>query len=157
MARVHSTDWQAWAIPLRGRVSTYDAALVVPAFEAFVTASSPDQAHDAYNAFLDAVGHNHSGTPFAAMAPGARLLAQLVPHLEAGGPAGMEALTDCVWWSSDEPRFTGPDGVECDLAHETTEAARALSALARSWLCSGDEEHRRAAASLLEVLAQLPN
>lgn len=156
LARVRDTDWQAWAIPLPARVFTYDAARVVPAFEAFVAASSPEQAEDAYNAFLDAVGHNHSGTPFAAMAPGARLLAQLIPHLDVGGPAGMEALTDCVCWSSDEPTFTGPDGVECDLADATAEAARELAALARNWLSSGDEAHRRAAASLLEVLAQLP-
>ncbi|KQR16831.1 hypothetical protein [Cellulomonas sp. Leaf334] len=155
LTEVRRADWQAWAMPLPHRRSAYDSSRVVPAFEAFAKASTPRQADDAYNLFLDAVGHNHSGTPHAAMAPGARLLARLVPHLGAGGAAGMEALTDCVSWTFDEPAFTGPDGAECDLAGATAQAARALAPLANSWMRSGDVSRRRAAAGLLDVLADL--
>ena len=152
---VRRVDWQAWAIPRPDRLFDYDSSRVVPAFEAFAQATSPGEADLAYNLFLDAVAHNHSGTPYAAMAPAAPLLSRLVPHLGAGAAEGMEALTCCVAWTFDGPAFTGPDGVECDLAGECAEAARALAPLANSWRHSGDESRRRAAAGLLEVLAEL--
>lgn len=75
LAQVRGTDWQAWAIPLPDRLFAYDPGSVVPAFEALVLASSPEYAFDAYNGMLDAIAHNHSGTPYAAMAPAAELLA----------------------------------------------------------------------------------
>lgn len=120
-----------------------------------VQATTSSQADAASHLFLDAVGHDHSGTPYAAMGPAALLLARLVPHLGAGAAAGMEALTDCVSWTLDEPTFTGPDGAECDLAGETAKAARALAPLADSWRSAHDEARRRAATGLLEVLGEL--
>ena len=151
---VRRTDWRAWAIPLPDRLFDYSPESVIPAFESLAQASSPKEAQAAYNEMLDAIGHNHSGTPYAAMAPATPLIAALVPHLGAGASAGMDVIADCVCWTSREARFFGPDNREHDLAVETLAAARSLDSLAQRWLEDHDDRRRRAAAGLLEVLAE---
>ncbi len=139
--------------PFPERLFDYNADRVVPAFESLARAASTGEAQNAYNELLDAIGHNHSGTPYAAMAPAVRLLAQLVPLLDAGGPAGMEVVTDCLLWSAGVPVFIGPNGSEHNLGIEILADANALRALAERWKEDPDDRRQRAATGLLEALA----
>jgi hypothetical protein len=127
---VRGIAWATWAIPLPNRLLAYRPDSVGPAFERLARAHTHNEGRAAYNVLLDAVGHNHSGTPYAAMSPAAPLLARLVPLLAAGSPAGMEALTDCALWSRGEPPFDGPDGQTHHLGQETRAALQTLEALA---------------------------
>jgi hypothetical protein len=90
------------------------------------------------------------------MSPAAPLLARLVPLLDAGASAGMEALTDCALWSLDEPPFVGPDGRTHLLEQETRAALATLETLARQWSeLDSDAPRRGAGLGLLEALAEL--
>ncbi len=156
LSDVRLIDWAGWAIPLPNRLFAYEPDSVIPAFERLASARTPDEGQHAYNALLDAVGHNHSGTPYTAMSPAAPLLARLVPLLTYSGPAAMDALTDCALWSRGEPAFLGPDGHTHHLEQETRAALRTLEDLARLWAESGIDEARRGAGrGLLEALAEL--
>ncbi len=155
LEEVRSTDWQSWAIPLPNRLFDYRPESVVPAFERLVRVSSPELGWAVYNELLYAIGHNHSGTPYVAMAPASHFLAQLIPHLGAGAAAAMQVVADCVGWSLGEPPFIGPDGLEHDLEQETRAAAHAVAPLAQQWAGGQDVERRHAAEGLLELLEEL--
>lgn len=113
---------------------------------------------DAYNGLMDALGHNHSGTPYPAMIPGARLLAELAPLL-AGWPltVALEALTDCFLWTRDgEPDFVA-GGRTHNLATDIAATVLALRPeLERLREQAGDTAFARAAAGLLDALADNP-
>ncbi|GAA4625802.1 hypothetical protein GCM10023113_20300 [Cellulomonas oligotrophica] len=155
MDDVRRTDWAAWAICLPDQVVDVDPARVVPAVEALVDAPSSEAAERAYHLVLDAVGHDHSGTPTLAMVPAAHLLARLVPHLDVSASAAMGVVVECAAWCADVPAVVGPDGSVCDVAAETVAAARSLTPLASAWARSADAGRAAVAADLIGVVARL--
>lgn len=150
---VRQTDWASWMIPGWGGPFEYRHDRIIPAFESLILASSAEQARAPYDEMLDALGHNHSGTAFPAMAPGTRLLARLIPHLGVGAAPAMEVVVDAVLWTSSRPAFHGPDGLHYDLGLETFEAAVTLGALAEQWQRGDDGDRKGAAAALMGVLS----
>jgi hypothetical protein len=141
LREVRESDWAAWSIPYPGRLFDYEPERVPTAFESLVSADGDEERRRAYNRMLDAVGHNHSGTPYAAMVPATRLLARLIPLLDKSAPVALEALVDCVRWSQGEPPFVGPDGRTHEPGPETLRNALALRALIEEW--SRDDDPRR--------------
>lgn len=125
-------DWSIRDTPLDGySIWEYRPASVPAAFQRITSVNSKQDADRAYGALLNALGHDHSGTPYPAMGVGARLLAELVP-LVSGWPlaAVVETLTECYLWTRGTGSVTAADGRTYDLAEETADAVRsALPAL----------------------------
>lgn len=155
MDDVRRTDWTAWAICLPDQLVDVDPARVVPAFEALVGAASSEAAERAYHLVLDAVAHDHSGTPTLAMVPAAHLLARLVPHLDVSASAAMGVVVECAAWCADVPAVVGPEGSVCDVAAETLAAARSLTPLASAWEQGGDAGRAAVAADLVALVVRL--
>jgi hypothetical protein len=110
MDEVRAMDWSSWEIQIPGRISAYDPESVVPAFEAIVAVADQAASKRAYDVMLDAIAHNHSGTPYPAMIPATAFLVRMGPSVEPWALTTIvDVLTDCMLWSQDEPEFTGPD------------------------------------------------
>ena len=119
---------------------------------------SKSDADDAYNRIMDALGHNHSGTPYPAMVAGARLLAELVPLLRGWQSATVvNVLTDCYLWTRGEAEVVTKDGRTYDPGAETARAVRSVRSALETLLREDDEPARLAAAELLEVLDDEPS
>ncbi|MEJ3750982.1 hypothetical protein WEI85_48155 [Actinomycetes bacterium KLBMP 9797] len=88
-----------------------DPAAVMSAVRQLRLARSKQQGQDAYNAVLDAIGHNHSGWLYDAAGPAAAILVE-VARSSQGWPcwAALEILIDCVAWVRPEQRLIDADG-----------------------------------------------
>lgn len=153
LAEVRATDWTLWDVPLAGRLWDYQPQSVPAAFQALTSVADESAARTAYTALLNALGHNHSGTPYPAMVPGARLLADLAP-LVGGWQlfAVVEVLHDCFLWTRGEADFITADGRKLNLADDTAAAVTSLRPVLEQLAVNEDEPVQRAAKSLLSTL-----
>lgn len=123
------------------------------AFARIAAVQSKSDADHAYYLIMDALGHNHSGTPYPAMVAGARLLAELVPLVHGWqSETVVSALTDCYLWTQGEAEIITKDGRTYDPGAETARDVRSVRPTLENLLREDDEPARLAAAGLLEVL-----
>lgn len=154
LAEADESDWTVWDVRPAGRVWDYRPTSVPAAFQAVADVEAEPDARDAYTALLDALGHNHSGTPYPAMVPGVRLLVDLVPLVQGWQLATvLEVLTDCFLWTRSEGEFTAADGRKFHLGDDTAAMVRSLRPMLEQ-LCQrqDDEVPQRAAVGLLQAL-----
>ncbi|MCC2321245.1 hypothetical protein [Cellulomonas xiejunii] len=120
LAEAEAIDWALWDVQPQDRLWDYRASSVPAAFACIAGVRSKSDADDAYNRIMDALGHNHSGTPYPAMVAGARLLAELVPLLRGWQSATVvNVLTDCYLWTRGEAEVVTKDGRTYDPGAET--------------------------------------
>jgi len=88
-----------------------DPAVVTSAVRQLRLVRSEQEGWDAYNAVLDAIGHNHSGWLYDAAGPAAAILVA-VTHATQGWArrTALEILIDCLAWVRPEQRFIDIDG-----------------------------------------------
>ncbi len=157
LAEVYESDWSLWDVPRSDRLWDYRPETVPSAFAAIMQIETEDVAHEAYNGLLNALGHNHSGTPYPAMVDGTKFLADLVPLLDGWRLAAvLDVLTDCFLWTRGEGTFTARDGREYDLGNDTAAHVEALRPVLHHVATDDPDRPERApAAELLEVLDEL--
>ena len=155
MIEARTTDWSVWDVPATGRLWAYKPESVPSAFDAIPAVIDEVDARAAYNSLLDALGHNHSGTPYPAMVPGVRLLTELVPLL--GGlqlAAVVETLTECFLWTREEGGFTTKGGRTYNLAEDTAAALRSVRPTLERVAREPGHAARRGATNLLRALSE---
>jgi hypothetical protein len=88
-----------------------DPAVVTSAVRQLRRVRSEQEGQDAYNAVLDAVGHNHSGWLYDATGPAAAILVAVVRATRGWARrTALEILIDCLAWVRPEQRFIDADG-----------------------------------------------
>ncbi len=153
LSQVRAVDWALWDVPTPDRRHGYRPDQVPPAFKALASAGTAEASGAAYNRLMDALGHNHSGTPYPAMVPGVRLLAEFVPTLTGWSlSAALSVLTDCYLWTREEPEFRTADGRVHNPEKEIARHVRALLPLVRSFACGEDPAVGRASEELIGAL-----
>lgn len=152
LAEAEAIDWALWDVQPPDRLWDYQPASVPAALASVTGVRSKSDADRAYNRIMDALGHNHSATPYPAMVAGARLLAELVPLVRGWQAVTVvDVLTDCYLWTQGEAEIVTKDGRTYDPGAETAQAVRSVLPALEA-LREDDEPSRLAAAELLEVL-----
>lgn len=157
LAEARATDWALWDVRPADRLWAYRPESVPAAFDGIAAVQDEPGSHAAYHRLMDALGHDHSGTPYPAMVPGARLLAELVPLLRGWQLAtAVEVLTDCLGWTRGDGDFVTRDGRRHDLGDDVAAAVRSVRpALERLVRRDDDEPARPALTELLDALDQI--
>lgn len=153
---IRATDWTRWDVPWADYLWAYEPASVAPAFEALAAVRTKDEARQAYHRFLNAVAHDHSGTPYPAIVEGVRHLVALIPHLEPWATeAAVSALVECYLFTADEVAAQTVDGVSHDLTEVHRVAASILPLLSRLAADQG-QPAQAAATDLLNTIEDIP-
>jgi hypothetical protein len=106
---VREVDWAAYAMPPSEQ--WYEGGDVLRAFRRLVAVASQQEADDAYNAMLFAIGNNHAGCLYPAAAPAVPLLIRVAREYQGWArQAALEILIECVSFDVDRDQFTDPSG-----------------------------------------------
>ena len=154
LAEARATDWALWDVRPANRLWAYRPESVPAAFDGIAAVRDEAGAQAANNRLMNALGHDHSGTPYPAMVPGARLLAELVPLLHGWQLATvLEALTYCFGWTHGDGEFVANDGRTYNLGDDTAQAVRSVRPTLVQLVRRDDAEQARPSAiELLEAL-----
>ena len=153
---VRATDWTQWDVPWADYLWAYEPTSVVPAFEALAAVRTKDDARQAYHRFLNAVAHDHSGTPYPAIVEGVRHLVALIPHLESWATeTAVSALVECYLFTADEVAARSVDGMSHDLT-EVHRLAVTIRPLLNRLAADHDHPARAAATDLLNTIEDIP-
>lgn len=155
LAEARATDWALWDVRPADRLWAYRPESVPAAFDGIVAVEDEAGSQTAYHRLMDALGHDHSGTPYPAMVAGVRLLAELVPLLHGWQLATVvDVLTDCWGWTRGDGAFVARDGRAYHLGDDTAQAVRSVRPTLERRLRRDDDDEpaRPALAELLDLL-----
>ncbi len=153
---IRAADWAQWDVPWVDYLWAYEPMRVVPAFESLAAVTTEAEGRRARDCFLNAVAHNHSGTPYPAIVDGVRHLVALIPLLDDwGAEAAVTALVDCYLFTGNDVDVRTIDGA----AHDLTEVQR-IAVTAVPFIRAFVEDHAHpahaAATELLATIQELP-
>lgn len=159
LAEARATDWALWDVRPADRLWDYRPESVPAAFDAIAAVVDEPGSQAAYHRLMDALGHDHSGTPNPAMVPGVRLLAELVPLLHGWQLAAViDVLTDCLAWTRGDGEFVAHDGRTYNLSDDTAQAVQLVRPTLEQLVRRNDDQPARPALSeLLDLLNQTAN